>query len=141
MLNEDEEISQIIICPYCSEVYKSPVLLTCNHNICLSCAESLIHQAPSVGPFTRSAPKEIIRCPVCRGITILPPNGVAELQENTSLASLINSHLHKDANPNPTSPLVRNRIQQQTHVATTPASYSSDTSEAESDFSQQHYGM
>lgn len=56
-------------CPVCLDVLKDPVILKCSHNICLSCANSLIALKENQ---VNSRQKRIISCPICRGGTYVP---------------------------------------------------------------------
>ena len=56
-------------CPVCLDVLKDPVILKCSHNICLSCANSLIALKENQVTFDQ---QRIIVCPICRGGTYVP---------------------------------------------------------------------
>ena len=51
--------AEVIKCPACLEVFKSPRVLQCGHSLCLSCLDSLIMYTAS------SSDKDQFPCPVC----------------------------------------------------------------------------
>ncbi|XP_070566922.1 tripartite motif-containing protein 2-like [Ptychodera flava] len=73
-----KEISEdFLCCPVCLEQYKNPKVLLCNHSFCEQCLAALVAKTG-----------EVI-CPTCGRPCQLPNGGVADLQGNFFIESLI----------------------------------------------------
>lgn len=74
-VNATEGVS---VCVKCNDIYDDPRLLTCLHSFCRKC----IHRMETtVGTGSASA----ICCPVCRGLTDVPLDGIDSIQPNLFL--------------------------------------------------------
>ncbi|XP_038058536.1 tripartite motif-containing protein 45-like [Patiria miniata] len=68
-------------CSICHTRYQEPKMLDCSHSFCLRCIQELKQsQQPDDGKIT---------CPLCQRQTILPEGGVAKLNKNYTLMSLV----------------------------------------------------
>lgn len=70
--------SQFLKCGICLDRYENPKVLPCLHTFCERCLESYI-----------PAESLTLSCPVCRQQSILPKQGVAALQTNFMISSLM----------------------------------------------------
>jgi tripartite motif-containing protein 71 len=78
-----EQIQQRLTCPVCLERYKQPKLLPCQHTFCLTpCLVNL------VDAMTRR-----IRCPECRAVHIVPPQGVEAFPNNITILRFLDLNL------------------------------------------------
>ncbi|XP_038064934.1 E3 ubiquitin-protein ligase TRIM56-like [Patiria miniata] len=68
-------------CSICTDRFKQPKLLDCQHTFCGEC---LVKYRDGMSPRATNIP-----CPVCRQETILPKSGIQGLKSNFHLASLI----------------------------------------------------
>uniref|UniRef100_A0A146ZRA2 Tripartite motif containing 35, putative n=1 Tax=Fundulus heteroclitus TaxID=8078 RepID=A0A146ZRA2_FUNHE len=50
-----------LLCPVCHDIYRNPVILTCEHSFCIDCLKA------------NWAERETTECPVCRRRSSLPP--------------------------------------------------------------------
>eukprot|EP00667_Euglena_gracilis_P028359 EG_transcript_36027 len=81
-------------CPVCLELFDDPVLLSCPHSVCRTCASQLVEaRQPATVASTLS-------CPLCQETTQLPKrrNGVMYLKRNVHLQNVV-QQLRKHAQP------------------------------------------
>ncbi len=72
-------IQQRLTCPVCLDRYKKPKLLPCQHTFCLyPCLVNLIDRS------TRR-----IKCPECRGVHIVPVQGVESYPNNITILGFL----------------------------------------------------
>ena len=69
-----------LTCSVCYKLYENPKFLSCHHSFCKKCLEMM-------------QPQSVIVCPICRRETTLSAGGVKELDDNFSIASLIDDLL------------------------------------------------
>jgi RING-type zinc-finger len=69
--------SEFLACALCSQLYVKPKLLPCLHTFCKHCIDS----------YTPSQSLSVT-CPVCRDQSILPPDGVESIHDNTYVAQM-----------------------------------------------------
>ncbi|XP_076820796.1 uncharacterized protein LOC143466077 [Clavelina lepadiformis] len=68
-----------VTCPICLEMLKKPIrMLSCGHNLCQVCLESLC------ASFSSN-----LKCPTCRTSISLGPNGVESIPRNRTVENLI----------------------------------------------------
>ncbi|XP_065670970.1 E3 ubiquitin-protein ligase TRIM71 [Hydra vulgaris] len=80
-----ENIHEQLVCAICLERFDDPKLLNCLHSFCCQCLHKIINQKPS----------DVIECPTCREVTIIPINGIKELKTNFFINSLLDLVHHK----------------------------------------------
>ena len=71
---EENQISELVICPYCQNKYDDPRIVNCGASLCHQCIELLIKDD-----------KTSFRCPVCQAVHV---KQLAEYFKNTNLAKL-----------------------------------------------------
>ena len=64
-------------CSLCLEKFTDPRILTCFHSFCLKCLQKYISTLPR-----NDGPDSSFKCPLCRKVNVLPPEGVKGLQKN-----------------------------------------------------------
>ncbi|XP_053578048.1 E3 ubiquitin/ISG15 ligase TRIM25-like [Bombina bombina] len=70
------DLREELTCPICLSIYTDPVTLSCGHNYCLGCIESVLGTQEGSGVYS---------CPQCRkGFSIRP-----ELQRNIALCNVV----------------------------------------------------
>ncbi|XP_053545440.1 LOW QUALITY PROTEIN: E3 ubiquitin/ISG15 ligase TRIM25-like [Bombina bombina] len=74
------DLREELTCSICLSIYTDPVTLSCGHNFCLGCIESVLGTQEGSGVYT---------CPECRKSFSNRP----ELQRNITLCNIVN-HLH-----------------------------------------------
>ncbi|XP_062605109.1 protein PML-like [Saccostrea cucullata] len=62
-----------LTCAICYELFREPKTLSCLHNFCESCLETLVQ---------KSSEKDHLSCPICRECTPLPSQTVSSLKTN-----------------------------------------------------------
>ncbi|XP_053570542.1 E3 ubiquitin/ISG15 ligase TRIM25-like [Bombina bombina] len=70
------DLREELTCPICLSIYTDPVTLSCSHNFCLGCIESVLNTQEGSGIYT---------CPVCRE----PFNTKPKLQKNLNLRNIV----------------------------------------------------
>ncbi|KAL6114969.1 rnf183 [Pungitius sinensis] len=79
-----EECSPDLECSICfsqfNNVFRCPKMLQCHHTFCLECLARI---------NVKSAEPDAIQCPLCRGLTALPPLGLPRLATNRDLLSYL----------------------------------------------------
>jgi len=85
----DELYNQFLLCPLCSDIYRQPKILSCQHSFCADCIESHYEMDENERPyrFLMSYTRDL-SCPVCRARTPLPNGGVRRLPDNFLVANL-----------------------------------------------------
>ncbi|KHJ95839.1 zinc finger, C3HC4 type [Oesophagostomum dentatum] len=63
------------VCPVCYEQFERPMQLSCGHSFCSKCIKKLRRDCPQ-SQFGRTSYKYEVRCPKCRRITKIPPEGL-----------------------------------------------------------------
>lgn len=86
----DELYSEFLLCPLCSQIYRQPKSLACQHTFCTDCIEMHYDMDEADRPyrFLLSYTRDV-SCPVCRQRTPLPVGGVRRLPDNFLVASLV----------------------------------------------------
>ena len=74
MFYEENQINEVIRCPYCQNKYNDPRLVECSSSFCMSCIELLIKNGENG-----------FKCPICRQFHEIPRNGYLK---NSNLAKL-----------------------------------------------------
>jgi len=69
--------SQFLACNLCHRCYAQPKLLPCLHTFCKQCIDS-----------DTPAHSLSVACPLCRHQSILPPDGIDALHDNTYVAQM-----------------------------------------------------
>ena len=76
----DREISAIIECSICQELYTNPKILPCLHTFCFGCLEQYASD---------KYPGSSEKCPLCRHKFIIPQGGIANLKGNFYVNNLV----------------------------------------------------
>lgn len=78
---ETPDLSKLLKCPQCNELYKSPKLLSCGDSVCRGCLGTMINDPAAANPLT------VIQCPQCRQ-DIDVSGGIDSLPNNQSLLGM-----------------------------------------------------
>ncbi|XP_028987660.1 E3 ubiquitin-protein ligase TRIM47-like [Betta splendens] len=71
---DNTRLEEMLMCPVCQDIFRSPRQLPCGHSLCMACLESLVDHSSDVS----------LRCPDCRtGFT-----EVIGVQKNYALANI-----------------------------------------------------
>ncbi|XP_006813168.2 E3 ubiquitin-protein ligase TRIM63-like [Saccoglossus kowalevskii] len=74
-----------LTCPVCWEIFKQPLKLPCEHDLCRECADSLLKSQFAIsGRQPRS-----FRCPECREKVVIDGRGIDSLRRNVRLQNII----------------------------------------------------
>lgn len=68
--NELKEITDIVTCAICLDLYENARLLPCTHTFCLNCLRALCEDCNPMQPM---------RCPQCRELSIPPSTQLEQL--------------------------------------------------------------
>ena len=79
---EPPDLTQLLKCPQCNELYKMPKILSCGHSVCRGCLVTMIHDPAAANPLN------LVQCPQCRQ-EIDVSGGVDSLPNNQSLLGMI----------------------------------------------------
>ncbi|OMJ87172.1 hypothetical protein SteCoe_11177 [Stentor coeruleus] len=77
-------IEKLCICPVCLEILKSPVILSCSHNLCYECANRVI----SISKISQES-ASYFNCPYCRTKNLLLSASADFLPRNKILEQII----------------------------------------------------
>ncbi|XP_076805767.1 uncharacterized protein LOC143449442 [Clavelina lepadiformis] len=101
---------EFLTCQICLNIYKEPLLLTCQHSFCKSCVAQCVHSGTTTA----------LHCPICRQKTVLPKKmGLGNLKKNFFLQSLIetlNARRHSQHSISPFDDLVVGKGNQDSDV-------------------------
>ena len=76
--DDDGCLDDLLDCVICIGPFTNPKMLPCGHTFCLACLQSDHNASKQAGRRQFSK----IRCPVCRDVTQIPPNGIAGLRND-----------------------------------------------------------
>ena len=93
---------ECIVCyePFASQPHsRHALVLSCGHTTCRSCVEQLVdHDATAAGVHKHHDNKQgagRVQCVVCRAQTMLGPDGVKGLKQNTGVAAVVQHMEHQ----------------------------------------------
>ncbi|CAH1228121.1 MID1 [Branchiostoma lanceolatum] len=84
-----------LTCAVCSELYSSPVLLTCHHSFCQLCVKNLAEglERAQENIVENHGEAEVVTCPQCAQETSLKGQGVDSLPRNFLLQNIVKIYL------------------------------------------------
>ncbi|KAG7264618.1 hypothetical protein CRUP_025080 [Coryphaenoides rupestris] len=97
-----DDLEEDLTCSMCYSLFCDPRVLPCSHTFCKACLDSLLQW--SVKQSVRRPLRLPLKCPNCRGVMELPPEGVEALPANVSLRAVIEKAggtFQKDRHPAP----------------------------------------
>ncbi|KAM6223905.1 tripartite motif-containing protein 59 [Rhynchocyon petersi] len=90
MYNFEDELT----CPICYSIFEDPRVLPCSHTFCRNCLENVLQAS---GNFYIWRPLRIpLKCPNCRSIIEIAPNGIESLPVNFALRAIIEKYQQED---------------------------------------------
>ncbi|XP_055969899.1 tripartite motif-containing protein 59 [Sorex fumeus] len=90
MHNFEDELT----CPICYSIFEDPRVLPCSHTFCRSCLESVLQASSN---FYIWRPLRIpLKCPNCRSMIEIAPNGIDSLPVNFALRAIIEKYQQED---------------------------------------------
>ena len=81
------ELKELITCPLCKNVYKSPVILPCIHTFCKECVQNKIN---TTTVELEEGEKGTFNCPTCHSNLEFPGNDINSLPQNDFVNNLKN---------------------------------------------------
>uniref|UniRef100_A0A8B9RKZ4 Tripartite motif containing 59 n=1 Tax=Astyanax mexicanus TaxID=7994 RepID=A0A8B9RKZ4_ASTMX len=97
-----DNLEEDLTCSVCYSLFNDPRVLPCSHTFCKSCLENVVQVSAN---FSIWRPLRLpLKCPNCRSVVELPPNGVDALPINVCLRAIIEKY-QRDGQPRvPTCP-------------------------------------
>ena len=98
----DEINDQFLACRMCSDIYKTPKVLSCMHTFCEKCLEAHYEMEEQERPYRFLLYTRALSCPLCHSRTELPTGGVHRLPDNflvANLADVVNRRKPSAKNP------------------------------------------
>ncbi|XP_064616628.1 tripartite motif-containing protein 67-like [Liolophura sinensis] len=96
MSENKQNLEEVLTCSVCVQMFREPVVLSCQHSFCKECIRSVAEKSKSgvTGEQTTCSPegedvRHVIHCPVCRAPISLGTDGVAGLPLNFQLAEIV----------------------------------------------------
>ncbi|XP_028818412.1 tripartite motif-containing protein 59 [Denticeps clupeoides] len=85
-----DNLEEDLTCSVCYSLFDDPRVLPCSHTFCKSCLDSVLQLSAN---FSIWRPLRLpLKCPNCRSVVELPPNGVEALPVNVSLRAIIEKY-------------------------------------------------
>lgn len=85
-----DNLEEDLTCSVCYALFTDPRVLPCSHTFCKSCLESVLQISAN---FSIWRPLRLpLKCPNCRSVVELPPNGVDALPINVSLRAIVEKY-------------------------------------------------
>lgn len=82
-----DNLEEDLTCSVCYALFTDPRVLPCSHTFCKSCLDGVLQVSTN---FSIWRPLRLpLKCPNCRSVVELPPNGVDALPINVSLRAII----------------------------------------------------
>ncbi|XP_063061726.1 tripartite motif-containing protein 59 [Engraulis encrasicolus] len=82
-----DNLEEDLTCSVCYALFSDPRVLPCSHTFCKSCLDSVLQVSVN---FSIWRPLRLpLKCPNCRSVVELPPQGVDALPVNVSLRAII----------------------------------------------------
>lgn len=89
-------------CSVCYSLFNDPRVLPCSHTFCKACLENVLQVSTN---FSIWRPLRLpLKCPNCRSMVELPPNGVEALPINVCLRAIIEKYQHDNEPRAPSCP-------------------------------------
>ncbi|XP_066512076.1 tripartite motif-containing protein 59-like [Hoplias malabaricus] len=97
-----DNLEEDLTCSVCYSIFVDPRVLPCSHTFCKGCLENVLQVSAN---FSIWRPLRLpLKCPNCRSVVELPPNGVDALPVNVCLRAIIEK-FQRDGQPRaPTCP-------------------------------------
>ena len=94
----DAPLIEAMTCPSCMELFSDPVVLSCQHRLCLRCAQHHAHDKPLLAPenFPKVGEEREIAtliCPVCDVPTGIGMAALNDLPKDTLLSNAVERYL------------------------------------------------
>ncbi|XP_046732029.1 tripartite motif-containing protein 59 [Silurus meridionalis] len=85
-----ENLEEDLTCSVCYSLFNDPRVLPCSHTFCKVCLDNVLQLSTN---FSIWRPLRLpLKCPNCRSIVELPPNGVEALPLNVCLRAIIEKY-------------------------------------------------
>ncbi|XP_066283999.1 uncharacterized protein [Branchiostoma lanceolatum] len=88
-----EALERELSCPYCHNLFSSPLLLPCGHSVCCKCAYNLLASSGiskvTVNPESSEETDRCFSCPECKNAVFLDDRGLGCLCPNLTLQNII----------------------------------------------------
>lgn len=89
-------------CSVCYSLFTDPRVLPCSHTFCKACLDNVLQISTN---FSIWRPLRLpLKCPNCRSMVELPPNGVEALPVNVCLRAIIEKYQHDNEPRAPSCP-------------------------------------
>ncbi|KAL7851541.1 hypothetical protein AOLI_G00218970 [Acnodon oligacanthus] len=91
-----DNLEEDLTCSVCYSLFNDPRVLPCSHTFCKGCLENVLQVSSN---FSIWRPLRLpLKCPNCRSVVELPPNGVDALPINVCLRAIIEKY-QRDGQP------------------------------------------
>lgn len=91
-----ENLEEDLTCSVCYSLFNDPRVLPCSHTFCKGCLDNVLQVSTN---FSIWRPLRLpLKCPNCRSMVELPPNGVEALPINVCLRAIIEKY-QRDSEP------------------------------------------
>ncbi|MCJ8744855.1 hypothetical protein PDJAM_G00123410 [Pangasius djambal] len=91
-----ENLEEDLTCSVCYSLFNDPRVLPCSHTFCKACLDNVLQVSTN---FSIWRPLRLpLKCPNCRSMVELPPNGVEALPSNVCLRAIIEKY-QRDSEP------------------------------------------
>ncbi|XP_047662542.1 tripartite motif-containing protein 59 isoform X2 [Tachysurus fulvidraco] len=85
-----ENLEEDLTCSVCYSLFNDPRVLPCSHTFCKTCLDNVLQLSTN---FSIWRPLRLpLKCPNCRSMVELPPNGVEALPINVCLRAIIEKY-------------------------------------------------
>lgn len=85
-----ENLEEDLTCSVCYSLFNDPRVLPCSHTFCKACLDNVLQVSTN---FSIWRPLRLpLKCPNCRSMVELPPNGVEALPINVCLRAIIEKY-------------------------------------------------
>lgn len=85
-----ENLEEDLTCSVCYSLFNDPRVLPCSHTFCKACLDNVLQVSTN---FSIWRPLRLpLKCPNCRSMVELPPNGVEALPTNVCLRAIIEKY-------------------------------------------------
>ncbi|XP_058274269.1 tripartite motif-containing protein 59 [Hemibagrus wyckioides] len=97
-----ENLEEDLTCSVCYSLFNDPRVLPCSHTFCRACLDSVLQVSTN---FSIWRPLRLpLKCPNCRSMVELPPNGVEGLPINVCLRAIIEKYQRDNQPRDPSCP-------------------------------------